>query len=116
VERRKFPRQDVRGTPLKATLVLTGESLLKTESYSAVEIDAHPIDLSEGGIRLCLDLDAHWATFSPQKEIDLFLVSGEGRKPVKATVVRYLEDIHELGLEFQDPLDVSQYFLQPSLH
>jgi hypothetical protein len=114
VERRKFPRQNVRGTSLKATLVLTGGSLLKTESYSAVEIDAHPIDLSEGGIRLFLD--AHWATFSPQKEVDLFLVNSDERKPVKATVVRYLEDVRELSLEFQDPLDVSRYLLRPSLH
>lgn len=118
MERRKFPRQDVRGIPLKVTLVLIGGSLLNRASTSAVEIDAQPIDLSEGGIRLSLGLKAHWATFSPQKEIDLFLVSAKGRRmPLKATVIRFLEDVHELGLKFQDPEgNVSEFIQRASLH
>ncbi len=118
MERRKFPRQDVRGIPFKAIVVLTGGSLLNKESHSAVEIDAHPIDLSQGGIRLSLGLKAHWATFTPQREVDLFLVSDEGRRmPFKATVVRFLKDVHELGLKFRDPVgDVSEFVQRASLH
>jgi hypothetical protein len=118
VERRKFPRQDVRGSPLKATLVLTGGSLLNSATHNAVEIDAHPLDLSQGGIRLSLGLKAHWATFSPQREIDLFLVGDEGRrKPFKATVIRFLEQDHELSLEFRNPQwDVAEFTHKPSLN
>ena len=104
--------------PLKATVVLNGGSLLHSQACSDVEFDAHPIDLSQGGIRLSLGLQAHWATFSPQREIELFLVNDEGgRIPFRATVVRFLKDSQELSLQFQEPLGhISEFVQKASLH
>lgn len=114
MERRKFPRQDVRGSTLRATLVLAGGSLLNSRSFSTVEIDAHPLDLSQGGMCVSLGLDAHWSTISREKEIDLFLGKGEEREPLKAKVVRLEKGDQVLGLEFKTPLHDMARFLLPA--
>jgi hypothetical protein len=117
VERRKFPRQDVRGTPLKATLVLSGGSLLNRNSFNAVEIETHPIDLSRGGMSLSLGLDTVWATFSPEREVDLHLdCGGDSGSHVRARVVRIEAGDQVLGLEFVSPLEDESPFLQPLLN
>jgi hypothetical protein len=116
LERRKSSRQDVRGIPLKATLVLSGGSLLKKDSHSAIEIDAHPINLSQTGVCLKLDLDASWVTISPTKEVDLFLERGEAREPLKGKVVHFLQGHKVLGLEFSTPLkDLSRFLIPEEL-
>ena len=114
MERRRFPRQDVRGTALRATLVLTGGSLLDNNSSRTVEIDAHPFDLSRGGMCVSLGLVAHWTTISREKEIDLVLASGGERKPLKARVVWLEKGDQILGLEFRTPLQDAARFLLPA--
>jgi len=117
VERRKFPRQDVRGTPFKATLVLTGGSLLKKDSFNAMEIEIHPLDLSRGGMSFSLALDSVWATFAPEREFDLYLDRGGDRESrVRARVVRVQAGDHVLGLEFASPLEDASLFLTPQLN
>jgi hypothetical protein len=116
LERRKFSRQDVQGIPLKATLVLSGGSLLRKDSHSAIEIDAQPINLSQAGICLRLGLDAAWVTFSHKKEVDLLLERGPERQPLKGKVVHYEEDHQVIGLEFIAPLsDLSRFLLPEEL-
>lgn len=117
MERRRFPRQDVRETVLKATLVLTGGSLLDSNSFSTVEIEAHPIDLSRGGMCVTLGLDAHWTTISREKEIDLVLASGGECEPLKVRVVWLEKGDQILGLEFKAPLqDAARFLLPAELH
>lgn len=113
MERRKFSRQDVRGIPLKATLVLSGGSLLKKDSHSAIEIDAHPINLSSHGICLRLGLNATWDTISPTKEVDLFLERGSQRQPLRGKVVHLEQDHRIIGLEFSSPFGDLSRFLVP---
>lgn len=113
MERRRFPRQDVRGTPLKAMLILSGGSLLNKDSVNQVEIDAHAIDLSLGGVRLSLDFDAMWTTISPQKDVELFLERDGKMTPVKAKVVHVETEERQLGLEFIHPLDNMSGYLLP---
>jgi hypothetical protein len=117
VERRKFPRQDVRGTPLRATLVLTGGSLLKKDSFNAVEIETHPLDLSRGGMSVAIGLDSVWATFSPERQVELHLNQyGEPHSRITARVVRVEAGDHVLGLEFEAPLEDASPFLHLQLH
>lgn len=117
MERRKFPRRDVRGTPLKATLVLTGGSLLNKNSFNAVEIETHPIDLSQGGMSLSLGLDSVWATFSPMREVELYLDRGGLRESrIRARVVHVQAGDHVLGLEFVSPLGEESPFLEAQLN
>lgn len=113
MEKRKFPRQDVRGTPLKAVLILSGGSLLNEECVSQVEIDAHAIDLSRGGMRVGLDFDAMWTTISPMHSVDLFLERDGRVISLKAKVVHVEESEHELGLEFLHPLESMSGYLMP---
>ena len=114
MERRRFPRQDVRGTVLKATLVLTGGSLLDGNSSSTIEIDTHPIDLGRGGMRVALGLVAHWTTLSREKEIGLVLANGKDSEPLQARVVRLEDGNQVLGLEFKTPLQDTARFLLPA--
>jgi hypothetical protein len=107
----------VRGTPFKATLVLTGGSLLNKDSFRAMEIEIHPIDLSRGGMSLTLGLDSVWATFSPEREVDLYLDrGGERESRLRARVVHVQAGDHVLGLEFVAPLEDASPFLQPQLN
>jgi hypothetical protein len=102
-ERRKFPRHDVTKTSLKASLVLNGGSLLKN-SQNSVEIDTNPVDLSRGGMRLSLGLDAVWTTLAPAYEIDVSL--GNNHENVrKARVIHVLPKEHTVGLEFISPFE-----------
>lgn len=117
MERRKFPRQDVRGTPLRATLVLTGGSLLNKDSFNAVEIETHPIDLSRGGMSVLLGLDSVWATFSPERHVELHLnQTGKPHSRISARVVRVEAGEQVLGLEFESPLEDASPFLKLQLH
>jgi PilZ domain-containing protein len=117
VERRKFPRQDVRGTPIRATLVLTGGSLLNKDSLNAVEIETHPIDLSRGGMSVLLGLDSVWATLSPEREVELHINrTGEPQSRIRARVVRVEAGDHVLGLEFEAPLETASPLLTLQLH
>lgn len=102
----------MRGTPLKATLVLTGGSLLNKNSFNAVEIETQPIDLSRGGMSVFLELESVWATFSPEREVELHLDrGGERESRIRARVVHVQPGEHILGLEFASPFeDVSPLF------
>ena len=114
MERRRFPRHDVSGLPLKATLILTGESLLKRNSPHSVEISAHPNNLSQSGISLTLDLNAPWETLSSQTEIELCLERDLVNQPLKGKVVHLQKGDHQtLGLEFVAPLNDMTSFLLP---
>lgn len=94
-------------------LILSGGSLLNRNSISQVEIDAHAIDLSRGGVRLSLDFDALWATIAPERDVELYL-EREGRMtPVHAKVVYVEREEHQLGLEFLKPLESMSGFLVP---
>lgn len=113
MERRKFPRQDVRGAPLKATLVLTGGSLLSNSAHS-VEIETYPINLSRGGMSVSLGFSAVWATISPDREVDLCLGrDGVAESRIRAKIVRVQPWDHVLGLEFASPLENASPFLEP---
>lgn len=117
MEKRRFPRQDVRGTVLKATLVLAGGSLLDSSLFSAVEIDARPTDLSQGGVCVTLGLDAHWATISREREIDFILTNGLVSEHLKTRVAWLKEGGQTLGLEFKTPLhDAARFLLPAELH
>lgn len=102
-DRRRFPRHDVSKSSLKASLVLSGGSLLKN-SQNSVEIDTHPVDFSRGGMRLSLGLDAVWTTIAPMHEIDISL--GDTHDTVrKARVVHFIPQDHSVGLEFISPFE-----------
>ena len=100
--------------PLKATLVLTGGSLLRENSPNSIEIDATPINLSRSGILLSLYLDVAWQTLKTNQEIDLHLEKGGDRQSMKGRVVHVEDDHRALGLEFIGPLKDISRFLMPS--
>ncbi len=103
-DRRRFPRHDVSKTSLKASLVLSGGSLLKKNSQNSVEIDTNPLDFSRGGMRLSLGLDAVWSTLAPAHEIDVSL-GGNHETVRKARVVHIMPKDHSVGLEFLKPFE-----------
>lgn len=100
MERRRFPRQDIRQLPLKATIVISGESLLKEDTPRSVEIDAKPVNISQSGICLSLRFDGRWNTLLPDKEIELFLQRGRVKQSLKGKIVHILEGGQMLGLQF----------------
>ncbi len=100
MERRRFPRRDVSGLPLKATVVISGESLLEERTPKFVEIDAKPVNISRSGICLLINLGTPWNTFSPDKELDLFLQRGKTKQAFKGKIVHILEGGRMIGLEF----------------
>lgn len=118
MERRLFPRQDIRGTALKARLVLTGGSLLNKNSPAAIEIDAQPVNLSRSGVCLSLSPDVTWDTLTPKKELFLYLEGAGGRCPLQGRIVHKGEGASTtLGMQFAAPLeDVSQFLLPTELH
>lgn len=119
MERRRFPRQDVREVPLKATLVLAGGSLLKRNLPTAIEIDTHPVNLSRSGVCLSVGLQTTWSTISPAKELELVFERGGERTPVKGRVIHTSVTGQDrfLGVEFSTPLkDVSRFLLPGELH
>ena len=113
VERRRFPRRDLRGTPIQARLVLTGNSLLKRDASHSIEIDARPVNLSRGGVGLTLEVDATWAAIAPEKEVSLLLEASGSRAPFRGKVVRYEGESRLMGLEFDRPLSEISRFLIP---
>ncbi len=117
VERRRFPRQGVGGTSIKATLLLPANSLLKEDFSSVVEIDAKPINISQGGICVSLGMDAVWLMTSSdhhsKKELEIVLEHGGKSESLKSCVVRADADHNILGLEFQTPLQYLSPLLVP---
>lgn len=105
--------------PLKATLLLSGASLLKEEVSTSIEIQARPINLSRSGICLTLGVDADWVTISPKKKINLILEGGLEKKSLTGRVVHHdqgadsIQQRQVLGLEFIPPLDDLARFLVP---
>lgn len=82
-----------------------------------MEIEIHPLDLSRGGISFSLGLDTVWATFAPEREVDLYLDrGGSSESRVRGRVVRVQAGDHVLGLEFQSPLEDASPFLTPELN
>ena len=114
MERRKFPRLDVRNLPLKATLVLQGSSLLQKNSRNSVEIETRPINLSQGGVCLSMDFNVDWETLTLRKEVEVLLENGPERQPLFGKVVRLERgENHILSLEFASPLRNVTHFLIP---
>lgn len=113
-EKRKYPRREVlSGSALNAKLVLTGGSLLSTTPRS-IEIDAQPLNISQGGIGLLLKLDVPWETLTPQKEVALHLNMGNQIWRLLAKVVHHARDHRTIGLEFTQPLPSLTPFLTPA--
>ncbi len=116
LERRRFPRQDVRQVPLKAAVLLNGTSLITEGTPYLIEIGAHPIDLSQTGISLSLDVDAAWESLVMQKELDLLLTTGSDQEELKGRIVRVVDRAHILGLEFACLLkDFARFFIPSHL-
>ncbi|MBI2980999.1 MAG: PilZ domain-containing protein [Deltaproteobacteria bacterium] len=114
IENRKYPRKPVLSkSPLTATLVLTGGSLINTTPRS-IEIAAQPLDLSQGGIGLVLKLDVPWETLLPRKEVALHLNMGNQTWRLMAKVARHAKDHRTIGLEFTQPLPGLGPFFTPT--
>ena len=113
MERRRFPRQDVRGTPLKATLILAGGSLLKRGLPTAIEINAEPVNLSRSGVCISLGLDTTWETFLMKKEVQLLLERGKESRSLRGRIVHLKDENRTLGLEFDAPLPDFSHLLLP---
>lgn len=113
MERRRFPRQDLRGKPIQARLVLTGGSLLKKDASHSIEIDVRPINLSRGGVGLTLGVDATWDSIAPSREVTLLLEASGVRAPFRGRVVRYEGGSRLMGFEFDRPLKEISRFLIP---
>ncbi|MBI3540811.1 MAG: PilZ domain-containing protein [Deltaproteobacteria bacterium] len=111
MERRKFPRHDVKDVPLKAILILNGGSLLKADSPSAIEITTQAIDLSRGGISVALQFDAQWEILSTTRSMDLVIEKDGIQFPTRGHVVRRQARQNLLGLEFESPLRELTAFL-----
>lgn len=113
MERREFPRQDVRGLSLKVAVVIRGGSLISAGKPHVVEIQAQPINLSQTGICLTLIVDAAWQTIMPHKQVTLVLERGSEKKSLMAEVVRVQLQKHPMvGLKFPKPFyDVSKFLL-----
>lgn len=115
MERRRFPRRNVSGLALKATIVISGESLLAERTPKFVEIDAKPVNISRSGICLSMNLGTPWDTFSPDKELDLFLQRGKTKQALKGKIVHILEGGHIIGLEFCHTLNDMDLLLDGSV-
>ena len=114
VEKRRYPRQLVSDrSPLEARLILSGGSLIQASSPRSIEIGARPLDLSQGGICLSLQLDVPWETLTPKKEVSLLLTLGEESWLLPATVVRHEKKARTLGLQFSQSLASLTPFLTP---
>ena len=103
-ERRRFLRHNVQDIPLRAVLILTGGSLLNQDLSSVIEIDARPINMSQGGICLSLVFDATWNMISTSKELEISLQNGAKSYSLKGKIVRTVQKDRLLGLEFTSPL------------
>lgn len=111
MERRKFPRRDLKGSPIRATVILTGGSLLKDDFPTSIEITTEALNISEGGVCLAAPFQTTWETLSPEKEVDLYLTKAESKDgakdgegyAVKGTIRRVEKETELLGMEFKNP-------------
>ena len=115
MEKRRYVRHLLPNeTSFVAKLLLSGGSLLETTTPRTIEIGAHPLNISQGGIGLTLVLEVPWETLTPQKQVTLLLSVGEQIWLLPATVTRHEKDHRTIGLEFKDPLKTLAPFLAPA--
>lgn len=117
-DRRKYLRQPLNPNGgLKARIVLTGESLLTSSKLQMIEIDAAPVNISQGGICISLPFDCPWEPIANKKEIEVILEKEAEERPMKGKVV-HVEGGHQtLGVQFSSPLpDLSPFLIPRELH
>ncbi len=105
VERRNYERHSLDVThPLRATIIMSGDSLLASSAHTTIELEGKPINISTGGVCLTLDYDATWEMLSSSKELLIHLHNGTEHIETRGRVTHVGGDRSILGIQFFRPL------------
>lgn len=101
---------------VRATIVMTGGSLLSVRNETAIELEGKLINISQGGLCLTLDYDANWDILSSSKELEIHLSNGDQRCSTVGRVTHYGTDRSILGIKFHKPLTDLDTLLNPTVN
>lgn len=116
MERRVFERYVLdKSHPLRATIVMSADSLVSKTNTTSIEMEGRPVNISRGGLCLTLDYDATWEVISSSKEVEIHLSNGDKGCSTRGKVTHLGTDRTVLGIQFYHPLIDLPELINPRL-